>query len=119
MSIEKNTVILDVNVYNDLRDIKKNVENDKIVSYIHSNNPFGSYSSETHYHTKDVVIKSLVNRSNKLIETIRELRIKISESQNNKEEINVDYHKEKINEIKKYNLFRLIKWWWKNKKNLD
>lgn len=96
MDMKENTVILDVETYNNLRDFRKTIESGGFV-HIQS----GTYSYREDFFTKD-------DGNAKLIKEIEELSNQI-EDLKTPPEIIVD-PEEKINEIKKMNWWQFRKW---------
>jgi len=79
--MEKNTVLLDVNIYNELRDFKQKIEEGKTISIVTSNWAY----SKTFITTDEAIIS--------IAETNKELGNKIEELRDN--------NQKKLNDLKK------------------
>lgn len=103
--MEKDTVILSLEKYNELRDFKRNVEEGKVVSFM-SYNPFNDYWSKRCFLTENEALKKVqeINQDLKKQLTIFKNRTeKLIENENKPKELS-------IAEIKNMSYWQLIKW---------
>jgi predicted RND superfamily exporter protein len=71
--MDKNTVLLNLNDYNELRDFKTSIENGEFLVAISSyKNGVDFYNHKFKLYTKEEAIKTLTNANNKLIDEIKE-----------------------------------------------
>ena len=77
--MEKNQVILDLDEYNELRDVKKELEKGNIVGYYKN---FVAKVEYIGFYTENEVIKKFENQNNDLIKKYDQLLFQLNESQN-------------------------------------
>ena len=68
--MEKDTVLLSVDKYNELRDFQKEVRNGKVVSI---SRPWNLGGETTYFYTEDEVIKKFETRNKEMEDKIKEL----------------------------------------------
>lgn len=77
--MEKNQVILDLDEYNELRDIKENLKKGNIAGYYKN---FVAKVEYIGFYTENQVIKMFENQNNDLIKKYDQLLFQLNESQN-------------------------------------
>ena len=76
--MEKSKVILDLDEYNELRDIKENLKKGNIVGYYKN---FVAQVEYVGFYTENEVIKKFETQNNDLIKKYDQLKIKLNESE--------------------------------------
>ena len=100
--MDKNTVLLSVEDYNELRDFKKKITDGNVLTEYCS---FGiGGSSRTSYYTNDEVAKELHTKNERLKKDIRDLEKKIEDLEKPKPKETT------IDEIKKMSVWQFLKW---------
>jgi len=111
--METNTVLLKVEDYNELRDLKKNIKEGKILSVSESWGSFGEFrsSSSVTYYTENEIIETISKENESLKERNSELETKIDELEKTIEKSVFTEPKEiTINDLKKMSYWEFRKW---------
>ncbi len=106
--MEKNTLLIDIEVYNQLRDFKREMElGNTLMVYPHSiqSNYEQYHPIISRYITRDEAVKEVVDENNKLNDEIEKLKSQIEKlkSQNKPKEIS-------LSDVKKMSLWEFRKW---------
>jgi len=114
--MEKNTVVLTVKEYNELRDFKKNIENGKILTSISIKGYFLTgfkTCTVTDFYTESKAIENLVAENKYLNKDIDSLKTRMSNMKIFDKEKYNNTHDKVIENLKKMNFWEFRKW--KNK----
>lgn len=113
----KNSVVVDLDKYNELRDFKKNVEDNKVC--ITNRNAFGGNSQYYYLSHEDAIIKlTNINNDNEkiYIENISKLdkeNFKLKSENEMLKSPTKEPITNNVDDLKKLSFFKLIKWYFK------
>lgn len=114
--MDKNTVTLDLEAYNKLRDFKTEIENGKTLEVTHFPGPYGF--TDVKFYTENEIISKFNERCKELQVENTELRNNIKELKENIKQVEVIKPKEiSINDVKKMTYWEFRKWRKSDEKN--
>lgn len=99
--MEKNSVMLDIDRYNELYNFKKNIENNHVIAI---SNVWDNGNQNTKIYTPDGMVKEIAKVNDDLKQEILDLKQEISDLKHDKEK------ELTITEIKNLSLWKFLKW---------